>query len=210
MIVYVNGDSHSYGIGVETHERFGDIVAREFNQNTINDAKVGASNQSILRTTRQYLKTHRPELVLIGWSTWEREEWYYQNQYYNVNSSGHTRLPVELQEKYKEWVTHQTPETLNIKSQQFHNQIYQLHQELEQNNVKHLFFNCMYNFFNISDNQKKDWNNCYIGPYDNNSSYYWYLNNQGYVSDKWYHFGSDGHAEWACKLINYIKEHNII
>jgi hypothetical protein len=210
MMLYVNGDSHSHGVGVAIHERFSNIVAHEFNQDTINDAKVGASNQRILRTTQQYLETHRPSLVLIGWSTWEREEWYYQNQYYDVNSSGHTGLPVELQEKYKEWVTKQTPETLNIKSQQFHDQIYQLHQELEQKNIKHLFFNCMYNFFNISDNQKKDWNNCYIGPYDNDSSYYWYLNNQGYVSDEWYHFGSHGHAEWARKLINYIKEHNII
>ena len=101
MIVYVNGDSHTYGIGVATHERFSDIVAQEFKQDTINDAKVGASNQSILRTTRQYLETHRPSLVLIGWSTWEREEWHYQDQYYNVNSSGHTGLPGELQKNIK-------------------------------------------------------------------------------------------------------------
>lgn len=210
MIVYVNGDSHSYGIGVATHERFGDIVAQEFKQDTVNDATVGASNQRILRTTRNYLETQKPNLVLIGWSTWEREEWPYKNQYYNVNSSGHTGLPVELHEKYKEWVNEQTPETLNAKSKYWHDQIYQLHQELEQDNVKHLFFNCMYNFFNIQKDQKKDWNHCYIDPYDNNSSYYWYLNQQGYTADQWYHFKSDGHRAWADCLIKHVKEYNLL
>jgi len=210
MMLYVNGDSHSYGSGVESPNKFSDIVAQEFTYDIVNDATAGASNQRILRTTYDYLKSRNPNLVLIGWSSWEREEWNHQEQYYNVNSSGHDELPDELQTYYKEWVTQQTQETLNIKSQQWHNQIYQLHQELEQKNINHLFFNCMYNFFNILDNQKKDWNNCYIGPYDNDSSYYWYLHNQGYISDNWYHFGSDGHAAWARKLINYIKDHNII
>jgi hypothetical protein len=152
MMLYVNGDSHSYGSGIESPNKFSDIVAQEFTYDIVNDATAGASNQRILRTTYDYLKSRNPNLVLIGWSSWEREEWNHQEQYYNVNSSGHDELPDELQTYYKEWVTQQTQETLNIKSQQWHNQIYQLHQELEQKNINHLFFNCMYNFFNILDN----------------------------------------------------------
>jgi len=210
MILYVNGDSHSAGLKVNPQERFGAIVAQEFAYDIVNHATVGASNQAILRTTKEYLKTNHPDLVLIGWSTWEREEWCYKDQYYNVNSSGHTGLPVALQDQYKSWVTEQTPDTLNIKSQMYHEQIYQLHQELEQRNIKHLFFNCMYNFFNIPTNQQKEWNQCYIGPYDNDASYYWYLTRSGHVADRWYHFGAEGHHAWAENIIKYIKENNII
>jgi hypothetical protein len=66
----------------------------------------------------------------------------------------------------------------------------------------------MYDFFrplNIYN-----WNNQYIGPYDNDSSYYWHLKNQGINADKWYHYCAAGHAECAKLLINYIKEYNLL
>ena len=68
----------------------------------------------------------------------------------------------------------------------------------------------MYNFFNIQEDQKKEWNHCYINPYDNDFSYYWYLNQREYVADQWYHFKSDGHRAWADCLINYVKEYNLL
>jgi hypothetical protein len=209
MTLYVNGDSHSHGMHLSPHEKFSNIVAKEIGSSVTNAAQIGASNASILRTTQEYIASGAtPDLILIGWTTWEREEWCYQNRYYNVNSSGHDQLPTELQDLYKKWVTEQTSETLNSKSMYWHNEIYKLHQELIQKNIKHLFFNCMYNFFQT--NNRHNWGTTFIGPYDNDLSYYWYLRNQGYGNDKWYHFGSDGHAAWARKLINYIKEHNII
>lgn len=209
MTLYVNGDSHSHGMHLSPHEKFSNIVAKEIGFAVTNAAQIGASNASILRTTQEYIASGAtPNLILIGWTTWEREEWCYQNQYYNVNSSGHDQLPTKLQKLYKNWVIEQTAETLNVKSSYWHNEIYKLHQELTEKNIKHLFFNCMYNFF--QPNNQHNWGATFIGPYDNDSSYYWYLRNQGYVSDKWYHFGSAGHAAWARKLINYIKEHNII
>ena len=98
MILYVNGDSHSHGMHLNPHEKFSDIVAKEIGFNVVNAAQVGASNTSILRTTREYLASgETPDLILIGWTTWEREEWHYQNQYYNINTSGHDQLPKELQ-----------------------------------------------------------------------------------------------------------------
>ena len=209
MILYVNGDSHSHGMHLNSHEKFSDIVAKEIGFSVTNAAQIGASNASILRTTREYIASGTtPDLILIGWTTWEREEWCYQNQYYNVNSSGHDQLPNELQELYKNWVIEQTTETLNSKSIYWHDEIYKLHQELTEKNIKHLFFNCLYNFFQT--NNRYDWGTTFIGPYDNDLSYYWFLRNQGYVSDKWYHFGSDGHAAWSRKLIDYIKEHKLL
>jgi hypothetical protein len=206
MILYVNGDSHSQGVGVQTHESYPAIVAKEFGLDIVNEARSGASNARILRTSREYLASQQtPDLIVIGWSTWEREEWQHENQYYNINSSGHDPLPKILENSYKKWVIEQTPETLNEKSIQWHKEIFQFHKELIQKNIKHVFFNCMYNFFQIED--KLNWGINFIGPYDNDSSYYWWLTQQGFRSDKWYHFGADAHRAWADRLISYIKTH---
>jgi hypothetical protein len=211
MILYVNGDSHSQGINVQTHESFATKVAKEFGLDVVNEAQSGASNARILRTSKEYFATEQsPDLVLIGWSTWEREEWQHENQYYNVNSSGHDLLPKSLEDSYKKWIIDQTPDHVDAKSRQIHEQIFQLHLLLEQNNIPHLFFNCMYNFFGIAPDQKKDWNNCYIDPYDHDASFYWYLTQRGYESDKWYHFRASGHQAWGDRLIRHIKEHKLL
>jgi len=209
MILYVNGDSHSQGVGVQIHESYPVIVAKEFGLDIVNDAQSGASNARILRTSKEYLASNQtPDLIVIGWSTWEREEWQHENQYYNVNSSGHDPLPKILEHSYKKWVIEQTPEILNKKSLHWHKEIFQFHKELLQKNIKHIFFNCMYNFFQTED--KLDWDMNFIGPYDNDSSYYWWLTQQGYESDKWYHFRTSGHQAWGDRLISYIKEHKLL
>ena len=209
MILYVNGDSHSQGVGVQIHESYPVIVAKEFGLDIVNEAQTGASNARILRTSKEYLASQQtPDLVIIGWSTWEREEWQYENTYFNVNSSGHDPLPKILEHSYKKWVIEQTPEILNKKSSHWHKEIFQFHKELLQKNIKHIFFNCMYNFFQIED--KLDWDMNFIGPYDNDSSYYWWLTQQGYESDKWYHFRASGHQAWGNRLISYIKEHKLL
>ena len=209
MILYVNGDSHSQGMGVHLHESYPVIVAKEFGLDIVNEAQTGASNARILRTSKEYLASQQtPDLVIIGWSTWEREEWQYENTYFNVNSSGHDPLPKILEHSYKKWVIEQTPEMLNKKSSHWHKEIFQFHKELLQKNIKHIFFNCMYNFFQIED--KLDWDMNFIGPYDNDSSYYWWLTQQGYESDKWYHFRASGHQAWGDRLISYIKEHKLL
>jgi len=209
MILYVNGDSHSQGVGVQIDESYPVIIAKEFGLDIVNEAQSGASNARILRTSKEYLASQQtPDLIVIGWSTWEREEWQYENTYYNVNSSGHNPLPKILEHSYKKWVIEQTPEILNKKSLHWHKEIFQFHKELLQKNIKHIFFNCMYNFFQIED--KLDWDMNFIGPYDNDSSYYWWLTQQGYESDKWYHFRASGHQAWGNRLISYIKEHKLL
>jgi hypothetical protein len=209
MILYVNGDSHSHGMTLHPHERFSDIIGRELGVDVVNAAQIGASNACILRTTMEYISAgYTPDLMLIGWTTWEREEWQYLGKYYNVNSSGSDSLPKELVEVYKDWVTQQNAETLYAKSRYWHNQIYNLHLDLEQRNIKHVFFNCMYNFF--QENDHCDWNNQFIEPYNNDASYYWYLKQQGFNADEWYHYGADAHRAWADYVIKYIKRNHIL
>jgi hypothetical protein len=86
-MIYANGDSHTSGVLVQPQERFSNIVAKEFGKSVINHSKPGASNQRILRTTLDFLKSRTPDFVMIGWTTWEREEWYHQGRYYDVNSA---------------------------------------------------------------------------------------------------------------------------
>ena len=202
MLLYANGDSHT------APWSYVDILGEELAFEFVNQAQGGCSNASIIRRTREYIKHTIPDLVIIGWSTWEREEWEYKNQYYNVNSSGHDQLPDELQKQYKQWVTKQTQKTLNKKSKYWHTEIYKLHQLLERESIPHVFFNCMYNFFNARYHYP--WNNCYIGPYENDLSYYHWLKAQGATADEWYHYKTDGHQLWAKRIIEYIKENKIL
>ena len=214
MILYVNGDSHSRGImptGL-SGSSFVDIVAKTFNLNIHNDADAASSAQRILRTTKDYIAITSADklFVLIGWGTWEREEWEHEGKFYNVMPLWYKHLPDALQQRYNAWADSLEPDHVDAKSRQIHEEIFNLHHWLQQQDIPHLFFNCMYNFFGIRPDQKKDWSNCYIGPYDNNASFYWYLTQQGYDSDKWYHFGPDGHQAWADRLISHIQEHQLL
>ena len=209
MILYINGDSHSYGINLDDSDKFATLVATHFDLPIENHAHVGASNARILRTTREYLQQgNRPALIIIGWTTWEREEWSHNGAYYNVNSSGHDTLPDVLADRYKDWVVEQTQTTLEIKSQHWHTEIYQLHSELVQQHIPHVFFNCMYNFFNCD--LHNEWNNNYVGPYDNEMSFYWYLHRLGFKADAWYHYSADGNRAWAEFLINFIRKNQLL
>ncbi len=214
MILYVNGDSHSLGALKDNSigQSFVDIIADKFNLSVINQAESASSASRVIRTTREFFSKKDPKdiMVLIGWGTWEREEWESNGKYYNVMEHWYKHLPDELLEKYNVWVTSLNPDLIDAKSIHIHKEIYGLHQYLQEINVPHLFFNCMYNFFGIKESEMLNWNNCYVGPYTNDLSYYWYLTNRHFVSDHWYHFEQSGHQAWADVLIKYIKENNLL
>ena len=199
-MIYLNGDSHTASWS------YVDIIGENFGTNVVNEATIGSSNASIIRRTRNFLETKTPDLIIIGWSTWEREEWEYNGKFYNVNSSGHDVLPKALQSKYKDWIVKQNQKNLNKQSRYWHTKIFEFHQEIE--HIPHVFFNCMYDFFNTR--YQYPWRECYIGPYDNNLSYYHWLKAQGCNTDDWYHFEEDGHQIWANRIVQYIKDNNII
>ena len=200
MLLYANGDSHT------ASSSYVDVIGENFGTKVINDAIGGSSNTSIIRRTKKFLRDTTPDLIIIGWSTWEREEWEHEGQFYNVNSSGHDILPMTLQLKYKNWVLKQTQKTLNKKSRYWHTKIFKFHQEIE--HIPHVFFNCMYDFFGTR--YQYPWKNCYIGPYENDLSFYHWLTASGCKTDNWYHFKQDGHRLWADYLQKYIKENKII
>jgi len=222
VILYVNGDSHSAGaesvnnycfaeddplyhaLGRVPHpdnERasYGCDIANKLSAVLYCDAESASSNNRIIRTTREYLKNNIPDFVIIGWSTWEREEWLHDGVYWQVNAGGIGHdWPIPIKEKYKDYISN-----LNWleKTNNAHAQIHEFHTELLDLGIPHLFFNT-YNDFSTQD--QANWNNSYVDPYNPNMTYWKWLTNQGFQSNPSYHFRADAHRKWAEFLLPYL------
>lgn len=214
MILYVNGDSHSVGHDAGGPEfAYGRYVADSLGYDYICEAQPGCSNDSIIDRTLKYLESNSPDFLIIGWSTWERETWYWDRQPYNFTSSGTDSVHPMLEDFYKEWVIDSSKETVQRqKERDNHLKIYLLHKLLSNQNIKHLFFNCYnYFFYNIQYNEPKYfWGHLdqnYINPYTQDGTYYFWLREQGYKpsNPKYYHYGTDAHQAWADFLLPKVK-----
>jgi acyl-CoA thioesterase FadM len=182
-------------------------LAEQLGAELVCDAESGSSNDRILRTTRQWIDTNDVSntFVVIQWTTWEREEWLHRGTYYQVNASGVDWVPRDLQLRYKQYVaTHD----YRAKTQEWYKKIWDLHTELENKKVKHLFYNGWSTFTDIPD--KHDFGESYMYPYNQQGSYNAILQQNGHVPTKWYHFDAKGHCFWANYVLQYINQHNLI
>ena len=174
------------------------------------DAESGSSNDRILRTTLNWLD-HQTDLsntlVVIQWTTWEREEWLDNGVYFQVNASGQDWVPNYLRARYKDYVINHD---YWAKTQEWHERIWSLHTKLLEQKVKHLFYNGWSTFSDISP--QKDFGSNYLGPYDRELSYNSVLVNNGFewVSPNSFHFDAKGHCFWAKYLLQYIKHNNLV
>jgi len=213
MILYVNGDSHSEGHdavvrGPNLEHSYGKLLADKLGYEFVCDAQAGCSNDSIIERTVKYLESNSPDFIVIGWSTWERETWYFNNEEYNITASGVDTVHPELQDKYKQWVIDQSkPEVHWHKEFTAHEKIWDFHNQL--GNIPHLFFNCYSHFFYTErqNRPKYDWSNSYIDPYDQNMTYYFWLEQQGFKpsNPEYYHYGADAHRAWAEFLLPKVQ-----
>jgi hypothetical protein len=213
LILYVNGDSNSDGSECQNlTTSWPHLLANKLQFTLLNESKGGASNPRIMRVANTSIDHYdKNTFVIIGWTSWEREEWSYNGQHYDVNSGGHDTMPPELQERYKEWVVKQDPLSQSIKSLDMHKQIYQLHCSLKDRCVPHLFFNALMPFQHDSITlEHKDWGKNYLGPYNNDLSYYWYLKKQGFQHTANFHYTDQAQEVWADVLYNYIQQNQLI
>lgn len=242
MILYVNGDSHSAGAELAqirngVLSEFNDdtrqyqpvqgsqhwqvaCVERSYSQQLANhlgaelicEAESGGSSARTLRVTREYLKHNRPDLLVIGWSPIEREEWWHNGVAYQVTGGGVKSVPAELADRYKQWVINNSmPSAINSKTVALHKEIFDFHQELLEISVPHVFFNTFNSFEFIADmgGSPVDWNNCFVEPYLESYTYCSWLKNQNYqtVNLSSMHFGPAGHQGWADFLYqHYCKK----
>ena len=233
MILFVNGDSHTAAAEAVNPHAFAEDdadlaylgrtphpanLAVSWGRRLSETLKAGfhcaaesaSSNARILRTTRDWLRqqvTYNDLLLIIQWSTWEREEWLHEGVYYQVGSSGIDHVPQALQEKYRNFVI---GTDWKQKTQQAHSEIWAFHNELEQQNIKHIFFNGNNDFSQIID--QHDWGTSYIGPYDPESTYDAIIRAQGIhtVAPNSWHFGPDGHAVFHRFLLNHVMSNRLI
>lgn len=233
MILFVNGDSHTAAAEAVNSYAFSDDdpaltylgrtphpdnMAVSWGRRLADSLKAGfhcaaesgSSNARILRTTRDWLKHQRRYdhmLMIIQWSTWEREEWMHDGAYLQVGASGTDHVPPDLREKYRHFVS--LIDWVSC-TQQAHQDIWQLHTELRAQNVNHIFFNGNNDFSKIINQQ--DWGANYIGPYDPAMTYDYLIKSQDIctVSPNNWHFGADGHGYFHRFLLNYIMSHRLI
>lgn len=234
MILYVNGDSHSaaaecvnphawasdddlyWNMGQRPHpdnERasFGCELANHLGAILICEAQAGCSNDRIIRTTRSWIEQNSTALsntvMIIQWSTWEREEWFHKGEYYQVGASGTDSVPAELQEKYQHFIVGLD---WKAKINQAHDQIWRFHQELLEQGIRHVMFNGNNHFAEAQN--RMDWPANYVRPYDPESTYDRVLKNNGFptVNSNSWHFGPKAHCFWADYLLQYINNNNLI
>ena len=242
MIIYINGDSHSLGHdavvqGIPCPEddldenwevwhnwmesmkeknlevSYGNVLAKKLGAVLVCEAESGCSNDSIIDRTLKYLESNTPDFLIIGWSTWERETWYWNREPYNFTSSGSDSVHPMLKDFYKQWVIDSNKETVqHQKERDNHVKIYLLHKLLQSKNIKHLFFNT-YNFFFYNVQYKEpryNWghyNQNYVDPYTKNQTYYFWLEQQGFKpsNTEHYHYGADAHQAWAEFLLPKVQ-----
>jgi hypothetical protein len=233
VILYVNGDSHTaaaeavnvhafaeddpdlFYMGRAPHPAnldvsWGNLLAQTLKATFHCGAESASSNTRIIRTTQQWLNSCKKisdVLVIIQWSTWEREEWLHNGTYYQVGSSGIDHVPQELQEKYRHFVIGTDWQT---KTEQAHSEIWSLHQELKNQNIAHVFFNGNNNFSKIQD--QKDWGFNYIDPYDPGMTFDAIIRSKDIqtVTPKSWHFGKDGHSYFYRFMLQYIINNKLI
>lgn len=233
MILYVNGDSHTaaaeavnphafaeddgqyFYLGRAPHPdnlqvSWGKLLSIALRSGFHCAAESASSNTRIIRTTRNFINQSSgfdQTLAIIQWSTWEREEWLHDGTYYQVGSSGIDHVPQPLQEKYRNYVI---GTDWAFKTEQAHKEIWEFHQELTDQGVKHIFFNGNNDFSSITD--RKDWGLNYIDPYNPTGTYDSRIRSSGIdtVTPNSWHFGQDGHVFWNRYILNYIIKNKFI
>ena len=233
MILFVNGDSHSAAaeavnpyafaeddpalaqLGRTPHPAnlavsWGRLLSLTLKAGFHCAAESASSNTRILRTTRDWLRQQRgldDVLLIIQWSTWEREEWLYDGVYYQVGASGTDGVPATAAERYRNYII---GVDWQQKTQEAHREIWAFHLELEQQNIKHVFFNGNNDFSNIQN--QKDWGANYIGPYDPEMTYDARIRSNGIqtVMPGSWHFGRDGHSAFHRFILDYIIKNKFI
>jgi hypothetical protein len=227
MILYVNGDSHTAAAeAVNAHAfaeddgalrylgrlphpdnlavSWGRILADSAKAIFKCEAESASSNDRILRTARAWVDNNHQDwyrtLMIIQWSTWEREEWLHEDVYYQVNASGQDQVPQSLQEEYRNYIL---GVDWQARAQDAHAEIWAFHQELTEKKIPHVFFNGNNDFSSITE--RKEWGASYIGPYDPAQTFASTVTQNGHktVAPNSYHFGKAAHSFWARFMLQY-------
>ena len=233
MILYVNGDSHTAAAEAVNNHAFaeddtnywhlerrphpdnlavswGKLLAERLKANFYCDAESASSNDRIMRTTKQWIQNNDKNLyrtlIILQWSTWEREEWLINDKYYQVNASGIDVVPESHQQQYKEYIANLDWQK---KTHDAHLKIWNFHLWLQTRNINHIFFNGNNDFSEITT--LVDWKDNYLEPYNKTKTFNSIVGEKyDTVSPTSWHYGADAHRFWANYLLKYCIEKDFI
>ncbi len=208
-------------------DSFGYLLAKQSNCEFKTDARSGCSNDRILRTTRDFLNTNNKDVfVLIGWTTFERKEVIIDGErlcfspglvgfsdplVFGVQNLTTVKHNYKAVEEYKKYIMSLDNNTIIKNTMLWHKKIYEFHRELSDQNIPHLFFNTYQWFKDIDQQAHRNWNNCFIGAYNKEDVYWYWLQSQGFGTvNHGYHYGAAAHQAWANRLHNWLTDHRML
>lgn len=236
-ILYSNGCSHTAGCEItyplsETFEdknlSFSGQLASRWNLISINDAKKGQGNFSILSQTLhsvfKLLEKYNSDeiIVLVGWSGLDRVDFVSDNTVYQFNSTTcKSSWPDKIKKAWELWVLENDG---NLRLNKFSLYYFTLVNFLESYGIEYYMFNAV-NPLSISRenllHEKREitleifkhieMNNRYLHPFNPDYVYHTYLKNSGFdgfSEGRSNHFLESAHIYWANFIQSYIIENN--
>ena len=175
-------------------------------------AKNGASNYWIETHLDYFLADptfDKDTMLFIGWTSFEREEWPWLYNNISICGGPDFGMPEPMKPKFNQWKTTLTGEYYRKMTQFWHDRIYQIHLNLRERGVRHLFWTTYNNFKEIANQQ--DWHGNFFQPYDANGCMgsFFAANGIQAIEDDMYHYGPDGHMFWAKTLSDHAKSNNL-
>jgi hypothetical protein len=228
MLIYFNGDSNVAGTELPeaTHCMANQLARRfdgQYQTKFINDAVPGASNDLIYDQTRDFLNnpsSPKPDLVVIGWTQFNRVQWFLvddwnNGRFWEINKIGvGIPVPDAYKERYQHYVNHAQYDGhwRLVQGSYWHNKIFNLHKLLEYKNIPHLFFNAFDEFILPEQSHHLEWDNRFMSPYSRELIYTDWCARKGYkeITPGWQHYESDAHVHWADEMYRHIKNNNIL
>lgn len=216
------GDSHSAGAELadpQTHS-FAACLTNKLKASYVNHSEAGSSNTKILRNIEQKLSQWRshnqfPDLVVVGWTDFDRQDWYVNQDYHTVYSmyiNDPNGLDPDRTRFYLEHVKDNIP-FIQQMIKFYNNQFYNLHCELQDLSINHIFFNAVQSLGQYKTLcYHHDWANHYVHPYEQKFAYVQWAEAQGFphITPGKFHFNADVHAQWADMLIDFINQHSLL
>ena len=226
LSMFVNGDSHTarvYGSEAPTATQ---LLAEKYHCRYTNIALPGGSNQRIIRTTLEHLASLDPgsTLIIIGWSSFERTEWFFQDQWHQICGDVNYLVAPDLQELWSQhidsWWSNDNHECWRRQADQ-HHAIWTFHRLLHQLGYSMIFYQgCRTFFFDGCPQQDQEFRlpwvpECWAhDPYvrvtehdqRQSQSFSHFAEAQGFKhADHSAHYGEDAHLAWADFLDGLVQ-----
>jgi hypothetical protein len=176
-------------------------------------AKNGASNYWIEHHLQYFMddvSLHNNTVLLIGWTSVERQEWPWLSSNVSVCAGPDFGVPDIMRSRFEKWKASITGDYLRELGEFWHTRIYGHHLALQKLGIRHRFFNAYESFHCVANHQ--DWQGCFFRPYDTNGDMYHYLVDHGVSTIKHdpFHFDQQGHALWAQTLYQHAASSGIL